>query len=66
MEKEKRKNCLPLAVERPTAGPCLFFFYPCSRIFRAKIVYMVLGSSYLTARKILALGPSTYFCMSVS
>ena len=43
--------------------PCLFFFVPSTKNFRAKAVYMVLGSSWLTARKILALGPSTTPCM---
>ena len=51
MEKEKRKNCPPLAIERPAAA----MFVPSTRIFRAKVVYMVLGSSYLSARKIISL-----------
>ena len=44
MEKEKRKTCRPLAAER-LAAAILFFFVPSTRIFRAKVVYMVLGSS---------------------
>ena len=47
----------PLAVERPAAAMFVLFI-PCTRIFRAKVVYMVLGSSYLSARKILSLGKS--------
>ena len=54
-EKEKKNNCWPLAAERP--------------IFRGKVVYrgawifLVLGSSYLSARKFLVRGPSTTFCI---
>ena len=46
MEEEKTKNCMPLAVAGVNARlpPCLFLFVPCTRIFRAKVVYMVLGS----------------------
>ena len=59
MEMEKRKNCLPLAVERSAAAMfVLLIFVPSTRIFQAKVVYMVLGSSYLSARKILSLGRS--------
>ena len=39
------------------------WFAPSTRIFHVKAVYMVLGSSCLSARKILALGTSTTFCM---
>ena len=60
MEKEKRKNYLPLVVEHPAAAMfvlfCFVFFVPSTRIFRAKVVYIVLGSSYPLARKILSLG----------
>ena len=42
---------------------CFFLFVHSTRVFRVKVVYMVLGSSYLSARKILALGPSSTFCM---
>ena len=41
-EKEKKKNCRPLAVERPAAA-MLVFPVPSTRTFRAKVVYMVLG-----------------------
>ena len=44
MEKEKKKNCWPLAAERPAAA-MFVLFVPSTRIFRAKVVYMVLGSS---------------------
>ena len=59
MEKEKKKNCRPLAAQR-SAAAILFFFVPSTRIFRVKVVYMELGSSYLSAekRKILSLGRS--------
>ena len=33
------------------------------RTFKTYVAYMVLGYSYLSARKILALGPSMTFCM---
>ena len=46
MEKEKKKNCRPLAAERSAAAIILSFVVP------------VLGSSYLSARKILSLGSS--------
>ena len=58
----RKKKCRPLAAER-SAAAILFFFVPSTGIFRAKVVYMELGSSCLSARKILALGPSTTFCM---
>ena len=72
MQKEKKKNCRPLAGERPAAAvfflsfrlSFLFFFFVLStKTFCVKVVYMVLGSSYLSARKILVLGPSTTLCM---
>ena len=44
MEKEKKKNCRPLAAER-SAAAILFFFVPSTRIFRAKVVYMKIESS---------------------
>ena len=53
MEKEKKKNYRPLPAKRPAAA-MFVLFVPSTRIFRAKAVYMVLGSSYLSARKILA------------
>ena len=43
MEKEKKKNYRPLPAERPAAAMCVLFV-PSTRIFRAKAVYMVLGS----------------------
>ena len=39
------------------------WFVPSIRIFLVKAVYMVLGSSCLSARKILVLGTSTNLCM---
>ena len=53
VEKEKKKNYRPLPVQRPAAA-MFVLFVPSARIFRGKAVYMVLGSSYLSARKILA------------
>ena len=50
-----------LATERPAA--ILVGFVPSTRIFLAKAVYVVLGSSYLSAMKILALGTSTTLCI---
>ena len=44
MEKEKNKNYRPLAAERPAAA-MFVLFVPSTRIFRAKTVYVVLGSS---------------------
>ena len=49
MEKEKKKNCRPLAAERSAAAMFVLFF-PSTRIFQANLVYMVLGSSYLSAK----------------
>ena len=46
MENEKKKNCWPLAAESPSAA-MFVLFVPSTRVFRAKVVYMVLGSSYL-------------------
>ena len=45
MEKEQKNNCQPLAAERPVAA-MFVLFVPNTRIFRAKAVYVVLGSSY--------------------
>ena len=60
-----KRNCRPLPAEyrEHPAAAMFVFFVPSTRNFRAKAVYMVLGSSWLTARKILALGPSTTPCM---
>ena len=44
-------------------NPPHVWFVPSTRIFLAKAVYMVLGTSCLSAMKILALGTSTTFCM---
>ena len=57
MEKEKKKNCRSLAAEGPAAAMFSFclFFVPGTRTFRARVVYMVLGFSNLSARKILSL-----------
>ena len=44
MEKEKKKNYRPLPAKRPAAA-MFALFVPSTRIFRAKTVYMVLGSS---------------------
>ena len=57
VEKEKKNNCRPLVAERPTAA-MFVLFVPSTRIFLAKVVYMVLGSSFLSSRKILSLGRS--------
>ena len=46
VEKEIKKNCRPLAAER-LAAAMFVLFVSSTRIFRAKVVYMVLGSSYL-------------------
>ena len=43
MEKEKKNNCRPLAAER-SAAAMFVLFVPSTRIFRAKVLYMVLGS----------------------
>ena len=52
MEKaEKKNNCRPLVAERSTAA-MFVLSVPSTRIFRAKVVYTTLGSSYLSARKI--------------
>ena len=53
----KIKHC-PLNDPPPFYAVC-----PWTRIFHAKAVYTVLGSSYLSARKILALGKSTSICI---
>ena len=58
VEKEKKNNCQLSAAELPAAA-MFVLFVPSTRIFRTKVVYMVLGSSYLSTRKILVLGPST-------
>ena len=50
----KRRKIIGLQQLNARLPPCLFFFVPSARIFRAKVVYMVLGSSYLSARKILS------------
>ena len=39
MEKERKKNCRPLAAESPAAAMCALFV-PSTRIFRAKVVYI--------------------------
>ena len=60
MEKEKKKNCRPLAAER-LAATILFFFVPSTRregSLHGARIFLVLGSSYLSARKILSLGRS--------
>ena len=44
MEKEKKNNCRPLVAERP-ATAMFVLFVPSTRIFWAKVVYMVLRSS---------------------
>ena len=51
--KEKKKKCRPLAAERLTAAGIFVIFVPSTRIFRAKVVYIELGSW-----KILSLGRS--------
>ena len=59
-EKKKKRHGRPLVAERPAAVMfTIFFFLPSTRTFRAKVVYMVLGSSYLSATK----GTSATFCM---
>ena len=56
MEKEKKKIVgLSRLSVRP---PSVFFLSLSTRTFRVKVVYMVLGSSYLSTRKILSLGRS--------
>ena len=42
MEKEKKKNCWPLAAESPSAAKFVLFV-PSTRIFRTKVVHMMLG-----------------------
>ena len=45
LEREKKNNCRPsLAAERPAAA-MFVLFVPGTRMFVAKVVYMVLGSS---------------------
>ena len=44
VEKEKKTNCRPLEAERPAAA-MFVRFVPITRIFRAKVVYMMPGSS---------------------
>ena len=48
MEKERKKNCRLLAAER-AAVAMLVFLEPSNRTCRANLVYMALGSSYLSA-----------------
>ena len=52
--RKARRKCSHLAARRPAAA-MFVFLVPSTRTFRAKVVYMVLGSSYLLAiaRKIL-------------
>ena len=57
VDKEKKINCRPWATERPAAA-MFVLFVPSTRIFRTKVVYMVLGSSYLSVRKFLSPGRS--------
>ena len=61
LEKKARRKCWPLAAERPSAA-MFIFLVPSTRTFRAKVVYMVLGSSYplVIARKILLLERSQH------
>ena len=64
-EKEKKNNCRSLAAELLAAAMFVLSVLT-TRIFRANVVYMVLGSLSLEdsiSRKILALGLSTTFCM---
>ena len=61
IEKELK---IKLPFERPAA--ILVLFVRSTRIFLAKAVYMVLGSSYLSARKILAQGTSQRFARKLN
>ena len=45
MEKEKRKNCRPLAVERPTAAIFVFLVLPSEDSLHGAGIFLVLGSS---------------------
>ena len=51
-----------LSTERPAV--IFVWFIPSNRIFPAKAVYMVLGSSYLFAREILVLGSSLHYAQA--
>ena len=55
-----RPKWLPSGEEKEEKVSAAMFvlFFPSTRIFRAKVVYMVLGFSYLPARKFLSLGKS--------
>ena len=59
----KEKNCRPLEAER-SAAAILFFFVPSNSYLTSEgslhgaRIFLVLGSSYLSARKILSLGRS--------
>ena len=50
-----------LPTEQP--APIFVWFVPSTRIILAKVVYLVLGSSYPSATTILAPGASTTFRM---
>ena len=47
VEKEKKNNCRSLAAERSVSA-MFVLFVPSTKIFRAKVVYMVRGSSSLS------------------
>ena len=60
MENIKRKNCLPLAVERPAAAVfvpfgCWYYDLPSEGSLHGARIFLTLGSSYLSAREILSL-----------
>ena len=56
--------CLPTELpDYPLLISIIFWFIPSTMIFLAKAVYMVLGSSYHSARKILTLEGSASLCM---
>ena len=61
--RRKGRKIVDFLVAERLAVAMFVFLVPSTRTCRANLVYMVLGSSYLSARKILSLGPSTIFCM---
>ena len=46
MEKENKKNCRPKSAAERSAAAIFVSCVPSTRIFRAKVVYIKLGSSW--------------------
>ena len=58
MEKEKKKNYRPLPAKRPAAAMFVLFVPKIESSLHGARIFLVLGSSNLSARKILSLGRS--------